>query len=646
MVSDTTTMKKYLFSLVLYSTGILLSAQIPMPSGRLLIEKAEDFVYDNIDSALHYAHEARQIATQTQNNTLLFDAYRAIGYINEENSRYDDARKAYESALNLAELSLTEKDKCAIYTDWAILHKKMGRYDMTFDYHWRTITTAQKIQNWELIEMGYNGLGTMYTTTNQYDKAIQYYLKSIEAAERWDNQEGIILTQENITSIHLSLKNYDSALKTISETYKKSLLVNNNIRTASVLKLYGDTELALGKEQEALAKYREAIDIFIKNDDKSALAEAYMSLGNFYFQQKKLEEANIYYQKCEELSGFLSPVCYADFYAQSGSFYIAQKKIPQALKALNISLAKAELLGLKDIAKKCHLYFADIKTQQHQFETAAQHLRIAQQLSDSLYAQNKSKIYTEAQLKFDLEKRDIQIESQQKALTDSLRIHSILGFLLLMVILLLFFVWRQMKAKLNAMQHVELLMKELHHRVKNNLQTVTSIMRLQARHISDPSVSAVLAESRSRLEAIAMIHQQLYRSENVQVVNFKLFLEDLIEKLRFAYGMQDKPFKSSIEIEKELINVDLALPLGLIINELLTNSFKYAYSKVEEPNLTIQLNMDKLYYADNGKGLPENFTPDKTQSFGVQLISSLANQIRGKFKFGNNNGMYFNLVLR
>ena len=234
---------------------------------------------------------------------------------------------------------------------------------------------------------------------------------------------------------------------------------------------------------------------------------------------------------------------------------------------------------------------------------------IANSLGDSMSNHIQSKSMNEAQLRFDLEKRDVQIEAQQHALTQSKWTRAILGTLLLLVLVLLFFVWRQMKAKLHAMHHIELLMKELHHRVKNNLQTVTSIMRLQARHITDPKVAAVLGESRSRLEAISMIHQQLYRSDDVQSVNFKLFLESLIEKQLFTHGLCHKDFDTKIKLDKDFMNVELALPLGLIINELLTNSFKYAYPSVETPKLLIEIGIKICCIQTTVKAYPSSSQP-------------------------------------
>lgn len=608
-----------------------------------LFEKADSFTYQNLDSALFYANSALKLSGKENNTTYTFKAYRTIGFIYEENNRLQEAQNAYKKALDLAEAKLSDFDKCAIYTDWAIIHKKLGHYLIAQDYHWRTIEKAKKTDNWELIETGYNGLGTLFAMMNDYEKAIVYYQQSIAAAEKWSNKLGIISTQENISSLCINTQKYELARQTIEKAYNLALSLGDSTHIAATLSLDADIEMALGQHETALSKYQRAKTIFEQIGDKPKLGESYLSLGSFYFQQKKYDEAEVNYKKCQFLSEYLSPFCYANFFAKLGKLYHQENKITQAIEAFTKSLRKADTLGLIEIARENHISLANLWHQQNQSDKAYQHLLIANSLGDTLYNHAQYKNVNEAQLRLDLAKRDLQIGAQQQALTQSKWIRSILGILLIIVLALLYFVWRQMKAKLHAMQHIELLMKELHHRVKNNLQTITSIMRLQARHITDPKVAAVLGESRSRLEAISMIHQQLYRSDDVQSVNFKLFLESLVEKQLFTHGFCDKAFDTQIKVEKEFMNVELALPLGLIINELLTNSFKYAYPSVERPKLLIEIDSQNLLYSDNGKGLPAQFTTENPKSFGIQLIVSLAQQLRGKFKFGNQNGMFFTL---
>jgi two-component sensor histidine kinase len=266
-------------------------------------------------------------------------------------------------------------------------------------------------------------------------------------------------------------------------------------------------------------------------------------------------------------------------------------------------------------------------------------------IRDTLLSLNNFESIQRLRQEFDLERKDTQIEKQQQEIDQQKKIwRGLIAVTMLMavgILFLLYFVRQSRRSK----ERNALLLKELNHRVKNNLQTVSSIMRLQARQIKDPMVKEVLHESQARLDALSLIHQQLYRTDDVENINLEKFIHDLIDKLLLTHDLMDKPFERNISIEKTPLSVDVALPLGLIINELLTNSFKYAYPSVSEAKLTIQLQKKKFHYSDNGAGLPNNFAPEKTPTFGTQLIMSLSKQLRAKLKFYNLGGANCDIIL-
>jgi two-component sensor histidine kinase len=550
----------------------------------------------------------------------------------------------YQNALDLAETKLSIKNKLMIYNDWAIIHKKMKRYDIARHYHFKTIEEAEKIQNWEVVEDGYHGLGTLYSMQSNFDQSILYYLESIRAAERWGNQKGIILTQQNISNIYFKAKNYTSAKENIEKTYRMALGQKDTLRIGAVLLIYGNIELALGNEASALEKHQAAKAIFEQKKDKPRLAQSLFAIGEFFLKKGDYKTAKLYFDQCQQLESVFVPYLSADFYSKLGKMYHAQQQFPAAIEALKKSLAKSDTSRFKEIALANHLELAEIFKTQGKFKIAYEHLDTANQLSKLLFEENNQKNLTEAKFRFDVEKRDLQINTQAQDLASSLKIRYLLGGGILLLIGLLFFTWRQMKAKQTATKRLELLMKELHHRVKNNLQTMVSLMRLQSRQVSDPNALAILNESRSRLEAISMLHQQFYRNDEIHTVNFKSFLEDLIQKLCFAYNFPEETFSKQIEVEDNILNVDTALPTALIINELLSNSFKYAFAETEHPSIRIQLKNNTLLYHDNGKGIDKEVNTNQTaSSFGVLLITSLAKQLNAKHRFYNEEGMGFEM---
>jgi two-component sensor histidine kinase len=188
-------------------------------------------------------------------------------------------------------------------------------------------------------------------------------------------------------------------------------------------------------------------------------------------------------------------------------------------------------------------------------------------------------------------------------------------------------------------ENIKTLLKELNHRVKNNLQVVSSLLNLQAHSITDEKAKSAILESKHRLVSMILIHQQLYHDENATQVFMPDYLKELAECLMLTFtGHLDEEL-ISYRIEPLNIQVDKAIPLGLICNELITNCFKYAFLEDAGCHITISLkqqdNQYQLSIADNGKGIA---APVNSKSFGMELVKSLVLQLNGTYKVTSDSG--------
>ncbi len=203
-------------------------------------------------------------------------------------------------------------------------------------------------------------------------------------------------------------------------------------------------------------------------------------------------------------------------------------------------------------------------------------------------------------------------------------------------------------------------MKEIHHRVKNNLQIISSLLNIQAEDIDDEKVLSSINEGKSRVEAMSLIHQNLYQSELINKVNFDKYISDITTYLDQMYHSDDKNVQILLNVNEIEFDIDTAIPLGLIINELVSNSFKYAFVYKNEGEIHIELmhlhgDSYELKVSDNGVGLPPFFDIKKVKSLGLSLVTILAEQLDGKleiiqqknfiqfcitFKYLNKNSSY------
>jgi PAS domain S-box-containing protein len=180
----------------------------------------------------------------------------------------------------------------------------------------------------------------------------------------------------------------------------------------------------------------------------------------------------------------------------------------------------------------------------------------------------------------------------------------------------------------------ETLLKEIHHRVKNNLQTVSSLLDLQAESITEPKSLEAFRSSQSRIKSMALIHERLYKSENLSKIKAGEYIKNLIEYLEGTYHFPSREIEITTELKDLYLNLDVAIPCGLIINELVTNSMKYAFPHNHKGNIKVSLLSDNeenlvLTIKDNGVGMPLNFKTLNPQSLGLELVNLMAKQLNG-----------------
>ncbi len=198
---------------------------------------------------------------------------------------------------------------------------------------------------------------------------------------------------------------------------------------------------------------------------------------------------------------------------------------------------------------------------------------------------------------------------------------------------------------LASLKEKEVMLKEIYHRVKNNLQVVSSLLNLQARSIQDPISKKIFIESSGRVKAMALVHEMLYRSGDLLLIDMVTYVNDLLRNLKEIYHIESNFVKFVIDVEGVRLNLDNAIPCGLIINELISNSFKYAFpdKQLGEVSLSIKKNQNviSLVYKDNGIGVPENINFGNTKTLGLQLINSLTKQLDGNIVLDRKNGTTF-----
>jgi PAS domain S-box-containing protein len=202
-----------------------------------------------------------------------------------------------------------------------------------------------------------------------------------------------------------------------------------------------------------------------------------------------------------------------------------------------------------------------------------------------------------------------------------------------------------------SLEEKEVLLKEIHHRVKNNLQIVSSLLQLQASYIRDPDALNIFEESRDRIKSMALIHEQLYQSNDLAQIDFPEYLRSLLNMVLSAHRSNRTRVETRLHVDPVSLDLDTAIPVGLITNELVTNSLKYAFAGRSVGEIGVRLTRSEtgdflLMVSDNGVGLPEKFNFDKATSLGLRLVRILTRQMRARLEISNGMGTQFRVYFK
>ena len=198
-----------------------------------------------------------------------------------------------------------------------------------------------------------------------------------------------------------------------------------------------------------------------------------------------------------------------------------------------------------------------------------------------------------------------------------------------------------------SLKEKEILLKEVHHRVKNNMQVISSILNLQSSYVRDSYALNLLKECQNRIKSMAFIHESLYQTKNFESVNFSEYLTTLTKNLVHTYSIDTKKIKLILTLDQLFLNLDSSIPCGLIINEIISNSLKYAFPNNRDGIIFVTLKVNKknvkIEVGDNGIGIPESVDIKNTQTLGLQLVDTLVEQIGGTLNLNRNKGTIFNI---
>ncbi|WP_421877837.1 tetratricopeptide repeat-containing sensor histidine kinase [Marinoscillum sp.] len=506
--------------------------------------------------------------------------------------------------------------------------------------------------------------GIIYHYQTSYAKAIQDHTLAIKLATQYGSRPEEATARNNLGLTYWRMKEYQSAI----EQFEKSLeireahgsqLTNDISNMAGTIGNIASVYFDLGEMEKVVEYDLKALELHKSVGNKYGQGIALNNLGEDYLMLGDLTRAKTYYTAALKIRKELARVRdIASTMTSLGQLYLNQGDLQRSENYLLQALHIAD--SINDLQRQLTIYDALIKLNKEKddFETALQYFAQKEIVNDSLFNERKSQEIQRLRVEFESEQQEQQLGLQQEQIARvqaelgreaTFRNMLILGTVLLLIIVAL--IYRSERIKTRKNQQIESLLKEIHHRVKNNLQVISSLLNMQSRGLEDQEMLDAIKEGQSRVKAMSLIHEKLYQTDNVASIDFASYTLDLLTHLEHLYKPKELALNKQIDMDQLNLDIDTAIPIGLMLNELISNAFKYAFKEKKEGKLHISLkrlsgDLLDLQVKDDGIGLPEHALDTTTKSLGLRLINILTKQLKGEMTYQFEGGATFQFRLR
>jgi two-component sensor histidine kinase len=525
----------------------------------------------------------------------------------------------------------------------------------------------------------YDLISSVYHGMSNYDEALNYAQLALESATV--NKDSVDLGSFNLTLgiLHDELKQWKSATK----YYKKALWYFEQSKNIDMVHVITNSIcgglIAHESPAKALA-FCQQISRQHPATSPSSTYIHYLTLAECHLALKEVKTAERYYVHVLALGANKADVSNLTIatYIKVGTFYVIVRQYDKAHTYLERALTLLKQRGLLRGTASVHLQLFKVDSAQGNYSSAIDHYQKYKSLSDSIFNEKKSQQISSLEVQYETKKKeqDIALLTRQNLMQqasiqqkDFQRNSIIAGAILLAGLLGVSYNRYRLKQKSNQLleakqveinqknqsleqvlgQKEELLtekewmLKEIHHRVKNNLQVISSLLNAQSDFLQDPIALTAIQDSQNRVHAMALIHQKLYQSHNLALVSMPEYIDEIVDHLMESFNRRAS-VRAVLTVAATELDVSLATPIGLIINEAVTNSLKYAFPANRPGIITIafQSIADQTYQlsiSDNGVGMPIGMDLERSHTLGLTMIRGLSRQIGGQLQIRQESGV-------
>lgn len=622
----------------------------------LLKEIAEETYYIDSKTYMNVADSLLALAIKTKNVKYIALGHNARGRYFHKAGNDEKSKQEYNMSLLQYKKINDQSGMATAYGNIATIYVGNNNIDSSRYYLNKAIRINKKNGVDTNLFFNYYNLGIAESNRNNYEGSLLNILTALKYAEKIKNTRFIAYCNSMIGVLYMEQEMYDEAEKYLLKAKVQLKEIEDSFGLASQYvnlgKIYNERDKDYPK---AIEFYKKAVSNYNKIGDSLNGSVALGNIGRNFIRMEKLDSARFYINKS---LGFSLKVDNPDELVRSltnmGEIEFKLKNYQRAKANIQQAISIAKEHSFMEDYGEALLLLSGINAEELDYKNAYQNVVAYQTITDSIKSAETKEMIVEMSDKYQTEKKEKenltlkQQNAEQALLTEKEKTQKWAmggGLAVSLAGLGIFIIvfrknQKQKKEIVKQKDLVEKLQRELHHRLKNNLSFIDFFITLAKGKFPDPAYRAKLDELQNRINSMFEVHKQLFKKEDVTKVNAKTFISALVENVKKAYAVPN------ITLEENVADTDLradtSFPIGLIVNEFVTNSYKYAFPNNQPGIVSINLKEEKNEYSlqlrDNGKGLPKDFDIDNLNSFGMETIKLLTQEYKGSFKLDGSNG--------
>lgn len=565
------------------------------------------------------------------------------------------AHELAQHAIVQAQLSGDKQKEGQANLIMGIVQNQLSQYDSALHYLLTAELFFTEISDSASLAENYLKLHNIHCNIREFHTAMEYALQAAQISEALTDPVGLAKAYGAIARVHLWQEDFEKGL-----TYCDKALALLEPGThpkveADIRMTKGDCLRAKELYELVLVETSKAIELLQKaRVPRNQLIGIINSRGNTYKHMERYEGAITDYQNnltfCKATG---NKRCVMVSNANIGHTLVLNQQYQDALPFLHSAIDDMEKSNDRSNLWENYMHVSEAYEALGNYQQSLYFYKLLSDENEEYYEDKIAQLESASQTKFETTQHQATIVLQKQTIAQQRTLKWLMVGLacLLATILALLYINFRNKKRLNTEleiknQEKELLLKEIHHRVKNNLQTISSLLNLQTSQIKDKKVRNAVVESKNRVRSMALIHQRLYQGKNLAAIEMKQYLETLCQNMIKSFGSSAKNVEFDCPMEVIELDVDTAIPIGLIANELITNSLKYAFTPGDVGKIEVSLTLNekeqemRFCVADNGQGIHQinGEAESKGTNFGTQLVRLLSAQLLGEVEITKDNG--------